>query len=101
MRTPLGGGLDIHDVIKEVSTLADVGNNKGITLLHWNSRSLYNKMPEICHIMSSSKCEIAIFSESWLTPSISDQMVQLSGYNIIRQDRNVNLNKTRGGGLLI
>ena len=58
-------------------------------------------MPEVCHILSDSKCEIAIFNESWLTPSVPDQMIKLSGYNIVRQDTDTTLNKSRGGALLI
>ena len=85
----------------EVSVLSDVGLNKGITFLHWNSRSMFNKLPEICHILKESKCDIGIFSESWLTNSTTDNMIDLLDYNIIRQDRSPSVNQTRGGGLLI
>ncbi len=84
----------MHDVLNEVSTLADVGHNKGITFLHWNARSLFNKLPEIYHIISDSKCELAIFSESWLTPSIADGMLQVPCYNIITQDSDLTFNRS-------
>ena len=75
--------LGILLLMNEVSTLTDVGSNKGITILHWNARSIFNKFPEIGHILNASKCEIAIFGESWLTDSITDQMLDL-------RDREVN-----------
>ncbi len=81
-----------------ICTLEDLSSNKGITNIMWNCRSLFGKFAEIVHIVDTSQADLAIFVESWLTSSISDNMVELEGFNIIRQDRNLNSNKTRGGG---
>ncbi len=87
--------------MNEICTLEDLSNNKGITNIMWNCRSLYGKFAEIIHIVDASKADLAIFVESWLTNSVNNTMVELEGYNIIRQDRNLNSNKTRGGGIII
>ena len=59
---------------------------KGTTILHWNCKKLNNKCNEITYIITQSKYDVAIFSESWLTDATEDGMLDLDGYCFFRQD---------------
>ena len=79
----------------------DIANTvvKGFKLLvHVNTRSLYPKLHEI--EFNFNNFDVICILESWLTSSIPDSVIQISGYNCIRQDRSSIINK-RGGGLCI
>ncbi len=89
------------DDLPGITTLEDLSENKGITTVMWNCRSIFNKLSEIIHIIDTSNADIAIFVESWLTSSVNDNMISLDGYNMLRHDRNSNSNKVRGGGIVV
>ena len=82
-------------------SIDSLAQNKGIMVVHWNCRSLNNKWEEIVYILSHSKCELAIFSESWLNETTENGMLDLDGYSFLRQDRGTGTGKKRGGGLLV
>ncbi len=86
--------------MNEICPLSDVSKNFGITLLSWNCRSLYGKLPEIIHILQESDCEMAIFTESWCTASLTDEMLHIDGYILFRQDRDHHSNKNMVEGYL-
>ena len=87
--------------MNEVCTHEQISRNLGITTIMWNCRSIFNKQQEIFHILNASICEIAIFVESWLTDLVNNDMVSHQGYNILRQDRNIDSNKVRGGSIIV
>ena len=70
---------------------------RGFRVSHLNVRSMVNKMDEIRLLIQSKPFDIFTVSETWLTPSILDSEVSLSGYTLVRQDRNYK----RGGGTAI
>ena len=82
-------------------SVEDIANNKGISIGHWNCRSIFNKMTEITHIMINGDLEIGIFSESWLCPSITNDMIDIPKYNIFRLDRGSNSRKRKGDGIVV
>ena len=90
--------MSVHIVteIEEIVAIPDLSSNKGITLIHWNARSMYNKLDEVIHLLEDSDCEIMCISESWLTPDIDDEMILHQGYSIYRSDRDEKSGKTRG-----
>ena len=51
-----------EDDLNEVVSVSDLADNKGITVLQWNCRSLYNKLDEIVHINTNSKGDICIYT---------------------------------------
>ena len=57
--------------------ISDIAKNKGITILHWNCRSMFSKLLEITHMVKSSDGECCFFTESWLTSAISDGMIDI------------------------
>ena len=83
-----------------VVSVEDLALNRGHSILHWNCRSLFPKWPEICHIIEDGKCEINIFTESWLDNSTSDEYLFIEGYNTFRMDRTAKSGKQRGGGII-
>ena len=85
----------------EVISVPELKNNAGITFMHWNSRSRYNKFDEILHIVEGSECEFLFLSETWLTASVTDAMINIPGYQLLRQDRDSNSGKARGGGVCV
>src|SRR5215469_525997 len=64
-----------------------------LSVCHVNAQSLFAHLDEFRSFFEDSGYHIICVSETWLKPSISDNMVALRGYHIIRQDRTC-----RGGG---
>lgn len=53
-------------------------------ILQWNVRSLPARSPSLQHLLSSSKCSIALLSETWLLPS---RKFNIPHFNLFRSDR--------------
>ncbi len=92
--------LDDENEGDGILTVSDLKSNKGITIIHWNTRSLYPKLEEIVQINDNSQADVCIYTESWLTDCIPDGMIELDGYNLFRHDRDTTLGKQRGGGIV-
>jgi len=57
-----------------------------ISFLHLNIRSILNKIDYIASSNLTS-FDVLLFSESWLTEDIPNNLIHLDGYNIFRKDR--------------
>lgn len=68
-----------------------------LKIIHFNSRSILNKIDEVELIVASKNPDIICVSETWLKPEYTNNAVSLIGYNLLRHDRSVN----RGGGVCI
>jgi hypothetical protein len=55
-----------------------------------NIVSLTKRFDEINFTMSNKLLDIMSFSETRLNPTISDSMIHIDGYDIIRKDRSRN-----------
>ena len=55
-----------------------------------------NKMDELRLFCNEHKPHVLSINESWLDESFSDEEIRISGFNVIRKDRNCN-----GGGLVV
>ena len=64
-----------------------------------NARSIINKREELELIVEQEEYDLIGVVETWLTNSIDNAEVELTGYQIFRKDR-VNQDKARGGGVL-
>ena len=84
--------------VGDIKSVSDMATNKGLTILHWNARSMYHKYEQLLHICENSECEMLCISESWLTNNITDDMISIPGYNLYRRDRDEASGKLRGGG---
>lgn len=65
------------------------------SLILSNVCSIANKMDEAELLMSRTRPDIAVFVESWLNGETPDSAVSISGYTVLRCDRD-----SLGGGLL-
>ena len=81
-----------------IKTQADFVSQKGLGLIHINVRSLISKMDYISIWALQTKADIFVFSETWLTDQVCDNVIALNGYNVFRTDRH---QPTHGGGVAI
>lgn len=71
-----------------------------MNIAHINSCSIFPKIKYLRQLVADSSISVLCISESWLTPTITDSMVTIPGFNITRNDRN-RRGVTRGGGVCI
>jgi len=69
---------------------------KGLKMYDLNIHSLRNKMDELRLLCEEYKPHVLCLNETWLDENISDEELRLTGYNIIRSDRDC-----LGGGLAV
>ena len=70
---------------------------EGLLGSHLNIRSLVSKSIQIEHLLLHSNLDFLGLSETWPKKHSPTAAFDISGYNVLRRDRN----KGRGGGLLI
>ena len=61
--------------------------NKGLKIVFWNVRSLYNKIDTIRLEVDNIKPDILNTNETWLHDNIDDAFVSIKDYTLIRSDR--------------
>ena len=83
--------------------------HKGLAIAHMNIRSLWPKL-DMLKLLLQNEVDIDILglSESWLTGSLNDNLVNIPNYDIVRNDRNwgekttdINGKFKKGGGVCI
>ena len=74
----------------------DLKSSEGLRFVHVNVRSLINKIDAIRLWAKMTESDVIVLSETWLKPSITNNMIHIDGYNLFRTDR---VNK--GGGVAI
>lgn len=91
--------VSLNSVIPKAVLNTILSDNK-LNLCHINVQSLcarrLSKFEELKSTFSNSKLDIVCMTESWLGSSISDSMIAIDGYNIVRNDRN-----RHGGGICV
>ena len=90
----LAGDLELNPRPNQVNTLWDPFNNKGLHFVHLNINSLLPKIDELRTIARDTKAAIIALTESKLDATIFDSEISISGYNVLRKDRN-----RHGGGV--
>ena len=63
-------------------------------VLYYNARRLLPKLNELCTTVTLEQPHIMCVLKTWLSPDITDNELQISGYQLVRLDRNRN-----GGGI--
>ena len=66
------------------------------SLLLSNARSLNNKLDEASLLLNRLRPDLAVFTESWLDSTSSNDAVRMDGFLPVRRDRM----GTRGGGII-
>ena len=61
-----------------------------------NTRSLVNKIEDLEVVINQNDVDIVCITETWLTNNISNSVVDIRDYTLIRNDRSAD---TRGGGV--
>lgn len=64
------------------------------TLAQFNIRSLIPKLNDLKEHILSACYSVLCLTETWLSPAINDDVVRITGYNVLRRDR-----LGRGGGV--
>ena len=77
-------------------TLNSIPNERGFKMAFLNIVTLPSKIDEICHSVCKKNIDLIAFNETRLDQSISDGLIHLDGYEVIRKDRSRN-----GGGVCI
>ena len=62
-----------------------------------NARSLVNKVNELEILKENYRADLLFVTETWLTDSVPDEVVNVTGLNLVRRDRSCG----RGGGVAI
>lgn len=71
--------------------------HKGLNMMHVNCRSLLPKLEEISLLIKQTNVDVMCITETWLDEHISNDVINVDGYSIIRKDRK----DKKGGGVLI
>ena len=74
----------------------DICSRKSLGFLHINTRSLLPEIDQFKVWDHSSNPDVLVITETWLRKSVLNTDVNLSGYNLFRQDRS-----SKGGGVSI
>ena len=79
--------------------------HKGLLITHLNIRSLWSKIDLARTTFNSKDVDIITLSETWLTESITNEIIDFNGYTIYRKDRSwtegISTMPKKGGGLCI
>jgi hypothetical protein len=78
------------------TSLNSIPNERGFKMAFLNIVSLPKKIDEIRYSMSNKHIDLIGFSETRFDSNISNNMIDLDGYDIVRKDRSRN-----GGGVCI
>ena len=73
-----------------------LNNIRGLRIASLNVKSIAKNIDEIRILLESKSIDILLINESKIDDSVSDNDIYISGYNIIRNDRNRN-----GGGVIM
>ena len=79
-----------------LTNLNSIPNERGFKMAFLNIVTLPSKIDEIRHSMCSKNIDLIAFNETRLDLSISDGLIHLDGYEVVRKDRSRN-----GGGVCI
>ena len=79
-----------------LGTLSSTPNERGFKMAFLNIVNLLKKIDEINFSMTNKFIDLIAFNETRLDPNITDNMVSLDGYDVIRKDKSRN-----GGGVCI
>ena len=83
--------LDYNNVSSDfLSSLDSIANKRGFKMAFLNIASLPRKIDEIRYSMSNKFIDLIAFNETRLDSSITNGMIDLNDYDLIRKDRSRN-----------
>ena len=87
-------------------SLEEVRTNKNEKLIiHYNCRSIENKLDELKEIIAEKKPILVLLTETWLNETHPKNYLKIPGYKSVRKDRSEHIKqhygKTGGGGIAL
>ena len=82
-----------------MNILQSIIDGPGLKFVHINCRSLYRKIDQIENLYKN--VDIICCSETWLSPKLSNQLLNIPGKQLYRLDRDGMNVKAKGGGVCI
>lgn len=76
-----------------------IANEKGLLFVHLNIRSLINKLDIVRQFLIDTNIDCLCLTETWLWDVITNNLVEIDGYKLVRADRHNTSQFTRGGGI--
>ena len=83
---------------RDETSSSNRNDSKNVWMLLCNAQSLFFKLDELRSLVFATKPIFACVTETWFTPDILDNLVQIPGFLLFRADRRDNPNDTRRGG---
>ena len=93
---PIKISSDDNNNINNQFSLTDLNNLKGLKIACLNINSLSKHIDELRVVMLNNPLDILAINESKINESVSDDEISVSGFHLIRKDRN-----RHGGGVLM
>ena len=72
-----------------LNTFDELNAVKGFKETHLNVRSILKEIDQLRVLLFDSEVDVLTFSETWLKPHISSELLELEGYHLYRVDRAV------------
>lgn len=76
-----------NNLYKMSYTMESVREQKGLKIVHVNSRSVLQHFDELHGSFLDGSFEVIIFTESWLHSNCTDNLISVRGYSLYRLDR--------------
>ena len=73
---------------------------RGFKIAHLNINRLICKLDEVKNLIQDHSFDVLSLTETWLTPNVSDDELNIFGYTFVRRDRS-DPGKSQGGGVLV
>lgn len=97
-RLPNTTGASSRNVNPHYLSLNDLATKRGLKIVNLNIRSLFPKIAQVEALLEDEGIDVFNLNESWLSPSISNNLLRVNNYKLYRQDRALN---KKGGGLCV
>ena len=75
-----------------------LSNLPGLSIGSYNIRSLLPKIDDVACLLHKSDLDILCLNETFLTPVTGNNLIDINGYSLIRNDRSDDVSKNGGGG---
>lgn len=75
--------------------MVSIVNDNELSFSHFNVRSLYPSVDLLSNVINDEQIDVVGLSETWLSSSIADNDLKISGYQLFRED----WRGGRGGGV--
>ena len=70
-------------------------------MLYTNAQSIVNKMGELRAVVNVKQPDVIALTETWTNSDISDEFLNIDGYELIERKDRADTNRGRGGGVLV